>query len=130
MNLSGTEMSCGVMQMEGVNSAPKGILLDLGNEIYNEYMKCAFVQWSDVWGRNKGGNKLYHYIRRNFPKSQLQRTKTAINPNTRNKICVYIWKIPRNFKKWWVKNQPKARAATGLHCDNYCRQYGCDCHLN
>lgn len=124
MNLEGTGISCGVMQMEGISyGTSNSILIQLGEEMYLQGMNCAFVTWSDRWGRNRGGNKLYHFIRRRFPKSNLQRTKAARNPNSGNKICLYIWQIPRGFKTWWKENGGDIKK----YCDNYCSQYGCDC---
>jgi len=105
MYLCGTDMSCGVQQMSGLVRKPIDNLLAAADQIYDEDAQCAFLMWSDVWGRNKNGNRLYHYIRRNFPKSNLQRTATAKNPNSQNIICVYTWKIPRGFKKWWREHR-------------------------
>ena len=75
-----------------------------------DYLKLAFIQWSDVWGRNKNGNRLYHYIRKQFPRSSIQRTKPVRNPNSGNKICVYTWQVPRDFKKWCKKNDLKSKS--------------------
>jgi len=126
MYLAGTDMSCGVQQMTDItHESPKENLLSLGDQMYNQGLICAFVQWSDVWGRNKGGNKLYHYIRRHFPKSSIQRTKTAKNPNSRNRICVYIWKVPRNFKSWWKKQTYTKGCSKNKYDTDWCTKHDC-----
>jgi len=110
MYLCGTDMSCGIQQMSGLTNEPIDNLIAAGNQMYDEDAACAFLMWSDVWGRYKKGNRLYHYIRRTFPKSSIQRTSTAKNPHSHNIICVYTWKIPRGFKKWWKENRPDSGA--------------------
>lgn len=99
LDISG--ISCGVSELTGLTNDPKQMLIDIGKEFYMEDSSFAFLTWSDVWGRNKRGNKLYHYIRRQFPNSNVIRTKKARNPSSGNQICVYVWKIPRGFKKWF-----------------------------
>ena len=105
MILEGTSMSCGVQQIDGLFNKPKNNLERIAKKMFGTpYAEgVAFVQWSDVFGRNEKGNRLYHYIKRKFPKSSIQRTKTAKNPNSGNRICIYTWKIPRNFKTWYKK---------------------------
>lgn len=98
-------ISCGVIELSGLDNDPVRCLESLGDDLYlDNYHKGAFVVWSDIFGKNMPGNKLYHYVRKTFPKSNLSRTKEARNPNSGNKICVYVWKIPRNFKTWWKEN--------------------------
>lgn len=103
--IDGTEMSCGVDQLHNLSSSPKENLLSVGKSLYYYDERAAFITWSDVWGKNRRGNKLYRYVKRNFPKSKVIKTTTATNPNTKNKIVVFVWKIPRNFKKWWKENR-------------------------
>lgn len=124
MHLLDIEMSCGVRNMSGLTDDPRQLLLSLDSELFDD---TAFVQWSDVWGRYENGNKLYHYVRKQFPRSSIIRTKPARNPNSGNRICVYTWKIPKNFSKWCVKNRKKDGKSSGPNCDDYCRRHGCDC---
>ena len=102
-----SNISCGVDQLFDLDKEPKDTLVCLGDNIFEDGGKIAFVAWSDIWGKNKRGSKLYHYIRKQFPKSQVVRTKKGKNPNNGNQICVYIWKIPRNFKKWYSSHSPE-----------------------
>lgn len=102
MSINESDISCGVSQLSEISSISINNLSDLGNAMYNEADgNCAFIIWSDIWGKNKPGNRLYHYIKKEFPKSHVQRTAKAVNPNSKNTICVYTWKIPREFKRWW-----------------------------
>ena len=123
MILEDTSMSCGVRQIDGLLNKPKDNLMQIAKALYVHRESAAFIQWSDVWGRNKKGNRLYHYIKRNFPKSSVQRTKTAKNPNSGNTICVYTWKVPRNLKKWYTKasGRGKCKFDTKNYNDEYCK---------
>lgn len=121
MFLEETGMSCGVRNINGLSPIPEKTLLD----VYSKEESFAFLQWSDVWGRYENGNKLYHFIRKHFPRSSVQRTKPLKNPNSTNKICIYTWRVPKNFKNWCVKVKKKGN--TYSPCDSYCSTYGCDC---
>lgn len=114
MYIADTEMSCGVVEIVGLRHDPKDTLFEFGTESPG----CAFVQWSDVWGRYKKGNRLYHYIRKTFPRSFIQRTKPAKNPNSHNRICIYTWRIPKNFHSWYKKNMPDDWTDS-VDCDEY-----------
>lgn len=105
MYLEETGMSCGVRNINGLWDNPEEILI----HIYIEDHSFTFLQWSDVWGRYENGNKLYHFIRKNFPRSSIQRTKPGKNPNSKNKICIYTWQVPKNFKSWVLRWKRKIR---------------------
>ena len=114
MYLTDVTISCGIQQFEGLSSSPRENLQTIGRQIYKQSRPCAFVIWSDVWGRNQRGNKLYHYIRKIFPRHSIQRTTKAKNPSSGNQICVYTWKVPKRFEKWWKKEFPNDDAATNF----------------
>lgn len=101
-------MSCGAVELESLDDNPEDSLLDLGACSYEENdAPFAYAIWSDVFGRYRRGNKLYHYIRKNFKRSEIVRTKSARNPNSGNTIAVYVWRIPnKRFKKWWQEKKP------------------------
>jgi hypothetical protein len=68
--------------------------------------KPAFVVWSDIAGINRGGNKLFSFLEKTFPDSEVLKTKPARNPNSPNQICLYSWQVPRDeFKTWWEENK-------------------------
>jgi hypothetical protein len=109
MEIYETNMSCGVVQIDGLLSNPKDNLIKMSNYFYQDnYYRFAYIQWSDVWGRNKSGNKLYHYINKLFP-GTVTRTKPVRNPNSSNTICIYTFRIPeRKLKSWWKENCPNS----------------------
>ena len=107
MNVTQSNISCGVRQLYSLHADPDDNLADLGHYLYdtdNVWNNAAFIVWSDRWGRNRSGNKLYHRIKKLFPKSHIQRTRKAYNPSSGHNICVYTWQLPKGFKRWWGKN--------------------------
>lgn len=103
--VEGSNVSCGVRTLHDLWGDPYNHIINLGRDIFvdNEDYSAAFVIWSDVWGRDTNGNSLYRFIKKTFPNSEVLRTKKKVNPNSGNQICVYIWRFPRNFRKWYMK---------------------------
>ncbi len=107
MQLTNSYISCGVRQLHGLHASPKANVKYLAQHISAKgtHRACAIVVWSDRWGWKNSGNKLYHYIKKTFPNSDVQRTEAVKNPNYPNsghKICVYTWVIPSNLAKWYA----------------------------
>jgi hypothetical protein len=99
--------SCGCASLVDIHHKPKENVYQIAKQ--NEDWEAAFVVWSDVLSRDSNGNKLYHYIRRHFPKSSVTRTKKAKNPNSGNQIAVYVWRLPRKKLKSWAKQVDKEK---------------------
>lgn len=104
-SVEGCDISCGVAQLFNLTNKPLESVIAIGDTIYGDECKYAFVTWSDVWtkGGRSRGSRLYRFIRKTFPSSSVVRTRTARNPNSGNEICVYVWKVPK-FRNWWLNN--------------------------
>lgn len=106
MNVIPNNMSCGVSFIHGLaGTAPSAIV----NKILIERHECdpkkireAFVIFSDVEDyyrddnrnrRDTGGDALARYIRENNLGTILE-TEARINPNSGNKIKVWVWSPP------------------------------------
>lgn len=108
MILSCSDISCGVSQFSGLHPKPKVNLKYMVNQITNANRRCAFIIWSDRYGWKNNGNKLYHYIAKIFPSTNIQKTEATNNPqypNSPHRICVYTWEIPKeleSLRKWYA----------------------------
>lgn len=66
----------------------------------------AFFTFSDT-SRSRAGKNLAKYIKSSRLGSALK-TRSKRNPNTSNRVTVWVWSIDRpRLQRWWKKNKPK-----------------------
>ena len=88
--IENTDISCGVRQVAEIGDG------DGLQEMYSylKYSNCAVFLWSDGV-EYKQGATLAKTIRKAGLGSGLIRTRTCLNPNSRNAIAVWAWAFPR-----------------------------------
>lgn len=98
--------NCGaeiIFNIEDVSST------DILRGIYNEHGEFAlkygekppaFYVFSDTIHRGQsGGQKLATFLKKKFPKCSMIRSAIKKNPNSGNRIAIWIWTPPQNFFK-------------------------------
>ena len=100
--VEGTGISCGVRQVCDLsNNSPQDNLQDIYTSLVNN---CAVFIWSDTT-KNKNGSKLAALIRKLKLSRGLIRTAPVINPNSGNKIVVWVWTFPRKAFEAYAAEQ-------------------------
>lgn len=114
-------ISCGVDQAFRLNldgRSPEQNLKDIWEHTFKEedadtlelelYKKGlnAFIVFSDVAAKNRGGRELARYIKKNFKKGELLESRRKKNPNSGNRIRVWLWGYDRReFLRWGMNSQ-------------------------
>ncbi len=108
VNIYTANSSCGILELSGIASDPKGVLYAIASRLYHPSRgaPAAFVMWSDV--KESNGDFLYHEIKEHYG-GGLMRSEPAENPRTGNFIRVYCWTIPHKTLKSWYKKEQIAR---------------------
>lgn len=99
---------CGVREFDCVDDYddPLQLLLRFCVEenVDGNFLNYAFVVFTDRVN-SKRGQKLANYIVKNNL-GRIVESRAKINPNTSNKIKVWIWDIDNiNLKRWYKKNE-------------------------
>lgn len=122
LEIMDSAISCGVYQVEGVNciQAHKddGIPVEasvcgLLDSVYVE-QRAAFLLFSDL--ENEGGRMLANCIRK-YKLGKVTRSSALRNPNTGNRIEVFIWEVDKKACAKWLKEQTKLITSAGLRSD-------------
>lgn len=104
VNITGSSISCGVIELSRIESDSKKVLYALASYLYHpsKGTPAVFVIWSDL--RESNGTSLAKEIEKYFSKyGRMYATEFAENPKTSNEICVWFWEIPhKEFKEWYV----------------------------
>jgi len=97
--IADSTVSCGVVQISDLSSTPAH---DLRESVPQILHNTAFAIFSDVQGRH--GHSLRDYI----VKNKLGSVRTIgpkENPNTDNRIYVYVWSVDRDaLSRWYHKS--------------------------
>lgn len=102
---------CGLYEIDGLMwNSPKENLLDVCADKYDYsyggVTRQAFLMFTDAVG-NKNGSKLASFIRKHGL-GVIYETRPRTNPNSRNRIQVWVWgPDERALKSWWKKNRPE-----------------------
>ena len=91
---------CGLNEIDGIRddenkNHPERTVIEVAKQFFSGDKKCAFMIFTDI-KRKKAGKTLEAYLRRN-KLGTVTKSMPAINPNSKNSLTVWVWKI--NKKK-------------------------------
>lgn len=100
---------CGLDEIDGLNSTPELTLKDICADKYpsweDDAMRHAFILFTDVWSRGRG-RALAAYIKKHKLGIVIQTPHLRKNPNSGNRIRVWVWAPnENNLKAWWKINK-------------------------
>lgn len=103
MYIDETSISCGVYQVYELYQEPVEICFQLGDIWFEKgWHRAAFIIWSDTV-LSDNGRKLREYITSNGL-GEVQKTVTAVNPNSGNVIQIFTCKINhKGWEDWYTK---------------------------
>lgn len=117
VNVEQTRGCCGNDEIYNLQRDPTENVLKVAFQRYEEENKAAFYTFADVVGF-KNGSRLAKFIVKNNL-GQIVETRSKRNPNTDNRIRVWIWDVDDvALKRWWAKNKQKASVYC-WRCDNH-----------
>ena len=103
---SDSNISCGVEQLHDFDDfdTPEKFLINSLRERFDDNINFAFVIFSDVLNpkRKLGGTKFAKYIK-DSSLGNVVKTKIKTNPNSGNKIRVWVWEVDRDKLDVWYK---------------------------
>ena len=88
-----TEISCGVRQLSDLSIDPSDDVAEVAYEIFHEEEDFTFVLFSDIEYTGRG-IALAEFIKKKGL-GTIVKSRVKVNPNTGNKIRVYIWGLNR-----------------------------------
>jgi hypothetical protein len=98
INVANTTISCGVYQLQNLDSDSSVVVQQVANDISNRITTgentYAFLLFSDAVIAGNGAS-LAKYIKEKKLGS-IVASRVKINPNSENKIKVWIWGVNRN----------------------------------
>lgn len=103
-NLSGTTC-CGLSELANIqgNKDPLSILLDIAPKVMQA--KRSFLVYS-CNDQGDIGDELSLFIK-DMGLGTVKRTRQKLNPNSGNKLRVYLWDVNADgLSSWYVKNKP------------------------
>lgn len=110
---------CGVDEINGLEKKPLETLLAVCRDKYDAWSggaQHAFIIFTDTMSSRRGV-RLAEYITEHKLGVLYKTEKAKRNPNSGNRIMVWIWSPnERELKKWWKKNDPEASSNDD---DNY-----------
>lgn len=104
---------CGVKDYHGLMQTPTATLKYVGSQIYSWGQGCAFVMFTDT-GMASRAEEIKRYIAQ-YNLGKVTVSHTERNPNSGNRLTVYIWAINQEaFANWyategWAKLPPLSR---------------------
>lgn len=108
--LTDSSISCGVLQLSRFDEYhdPADLLSHSVYEYYDhDIPEVRFIIFSDINTKGHGGSGVAEYIKTNGL-GEIWQSNTRINPNTGNRICVWVWEVDsKKFSKWYKANKPK-----------------------
>ncbi len=99
---------CGVKEFHGMSGTPKDVLMNISGDKYHRYdeEEFAYVVFTDL-ARRTLGDRLSKYIT-NHNLGTMYNIRTRKNPNSGNKIKMWIWSLNNSkLKTWWYKHGGK-----------------------
>lgn len=89
-NITRLDGCCGIRELYNLSDGSEHIILQVAEAIRNGY-DAAFYLFADNYD-NRNGWRLARYITKH-KLGKLTETKSTFNPNSNNKMKVWLWKI-------------------------------------
>lgn len=96
---------CAIQEIDRPCKMANDSLAEICRARYVDENTCAFYIYSAISGEDTGQKNLTKYIK-SEKLGEVLKTKSSINPNSGNRITVWIWRVnKKNLKAWWNKYQ-------------------------
>lgn len=103
VDISSSNISCGVKQISRLSDEQDGNLFAIGTSFYHAAhgQPPAFVMWSNLADQETNGHRFAARVGE-LRLGNIMQTPAEVNPNTGALICVWTWQVNHEtFKEWY-----------------------------
>ncbi len=116
VNITSSQMSCGVMELSRINEDTEGVLYAIASRLYHPSRgnPCGAFVFSDLATENETAADKLRFSVRTQKFGSCTMSSAFENPKTGNVILIYTWLIDHEpFKKWYGEQRVKKIGKVG-----------------